>query len=117
MGAAKSGLVVGAAEPAASSTVTATRSASGATLPRWRCIAVPSPVDWNSPAGAGLPVLGITHISYVLPAGRGGRLLATSSTPWDRFTNTLPRGGVVLPSPNVVTVVSAPLTIAKTSFS
>src|SRR5512138_139596 len=83
---------VGAAEPASGSTVTA-RVTLGSTAPVRTCIAVPCGPDWNKPAGRGAPPFGITHISYVLPAGNAGKFEAMSRTPMRGLRKKLPRGG------------------------
>lgn len=58
------GCVVGADEPAAGSTVTATAPKEAtSTGPESMCKAERASVDWNNPAGRGAPPLGISHIS------------------------------------------------------
>src|SRR5256885_16950529 len=97
----------GWAEPEAGSIETATvPTVAGSTGPGEMCIAVPSAVDWNKPAGRGAWPLGMVHISYVCPGGSGGRFEAIRSTPSLGFTRTLPRGGAGWPRPKFTCWVS-----------
>ena len=103
--AAKRTFEVGAGEPASGSTVTA-RVTLESTAPVRMCIAVPCGPDWNRPAGRGEPPFGITHISYVLPAGSAGKFEAISKTPMRGLRKKLPRGGAGWPCPKFTCRVS-----------
>src|SRR5665213_2257510 len=70
------------------------------------CMVVPCGADWNRPAERRAPRFGITHISYVLPAGSTGKLEATSKTPMRGITKKLPPGIAGWPCPNVTCRVS-----------
>src|SRR5439155_21294829 len=101
------GCEVGASTPPARSSVTAMAPVVASEIVvRCKCKAVPSSLDANRPAGAGLPPLGIIHISYIFLAGVAGRFEATSSTLEDLLITTRPRGGAGLPSPKVTSRVS-----------
>src|SRR5271154_5597469 len=101
------GAVVGPAEPASGSTVTATTPrVDTSTGPGSMWNADPGAVGWKRPAGRGAPPFGISHISKIFPGSRWGRFEEISRTPVLGFTKTLPRGGAGWPLPKPTCWVS-----------